>query len=240
MPGTVLPWRRQWICCRPRQGLWSGFHRAACPPCPAGWSSCPEHSVHSGAKPTAQLRFGTRQDGFSLAPRPTVSVSGDNNPVPALLSGGQAQKLLRAGEEQMGNNTYPKVMSQGEGPGCPCQEGARARALQAPEPALELIALASTLLSHGWNGPSLCCNRCIQPDSTKRTSTFAAPLGPWGNHRRLLQLRWFSSWKSHHHPAYYSHRQMILHRPAVPQPSFMVCSWSHPQDGRQQRLLTQK
>lgn len=77
----------------------------------------------------------------------------------------------------MGNNTYPKAMSQGEGPGCPCQEGARARALHAPEPALELIALASTLLSHGWNGPSLCRIRCIRHKAHQHGRCTAGSVG---------------------------------------------------------------
>lgn len=70
---------------------------------------------------------------------PCLHLSGDNNPVLGLLSGGHAQKLLRAGEEQTGNDTFPKVVSQSEGPGCPCQEGARA--LPAPEPAPESLHL---------------------------------------------------------------------------------------------------
>lgn len=41
-----------------------------------------------------------KEAGFGLAPSPNVpiSVSGDTSPVPGLLSGGHAQKLLRAGE----------------------------------------------------------------------------------------------------------------------------------------------
>lgn len=54
---------------------------------------------------------GVREDGFDLTLSPTICLSGDN-PVLGLLSGGHAQKLLRAGKEKMGNNTFPKVVSQ--------------------------------------------------------------------------------------------------------------------------------
>lgn len=82
---------------------------------------------------------GVREDGFGLTPRPAIPdcLSGDNNPVLGLLSGGHMQKLLRVGEEQMGNNMFPKVVSQRESPGCPWWDGANTRALYAPEPVLE-------------------------------------------------------------------------------------------------------
>lgn len=41
-----------------------------------------------------------------------LHLSGDNNPVLGLLSGGQTQKLLRAGKDQTGNTTFPKAVSQ--------------------------------------------------------------------------------------------------------------------------------
>lgn len=43
-----------------------------------------------------------KEAGFGLTPIPTapISVSGDTSPVPGLLSGGHAQKLLRAAENK--------------------------------------------------------------------------------------------------------------------------------------------
>lgn len=65
-----------------------------------------------------------REDGFDLTLSPTICLSGDNNPVLGLLSGGHAQKLLRAGKEKMGNNKFPEVVSQRKVPvpgGTQCQ-----------------------------------------------------------------------------------------------------------------------
>lgn len=47
-----------------------------------------------------------KEGGFGLTPSPAIpsSVSGDTSPVPGMLSGGHAQKLLRAGKEQMGKD----------------------------------------------------------------------------------------------------------------------------------------
>lgn len=51
-----------------------------------------------------------KEAGFGLAPIPTapISVSGDTSPVPGLLSGGHAQKLLRAGENKKERTRFPK------------------------------------------------------------------------------------------------------------------------------------
>lgn len=54
---------------------------------------------------------GVREDGFGLTPRPAISdcLSGDNNPVLGLLSGGHMQKLLRVGEESGVAEGEPRV-----------------------------------------------------------------------------------------------------------------------------------
>lgn len=148
-PSSVPLWDLlQLTCCRrPRQGLLPELLMAAHPPCLLGCSSCSAHSMQGGGKNHHSAQVwdevigleGVREDGFGLTPRPAIPdcLSGDNNPVPGLLSGGHMQKLLRVGEEQMGNNMFPKVVSQRESPGCPWWDGANTRALYAPEPALQ-------------------------------------------------------------------------------------------------------
>lgn len=68
-----------------------------------------------------------KEDGFNLTLSPTIHLSGDNNPVLGLLSGGHAEKLLRADKEKTGNNTFPEVVSQRKVPvpgGTQCQGSA--------------------------------------------------------------------------------------------------------------------
>lgn len=81
---------------------------------------------------------GVREDGFGLRPRPTIPVSVSLETT-TLCRGcslvGMRRNCRELARNRRGNNTFPKVVSQSKGPGCPCQEGASARALHAPEPA---------------------------------------------------------------------------------------------------------
>lgn len=78
---------------------------------PAGCFSRPGHTAGLNPPPSSGLSEATglekvKEGGFGLTPSPAIpsSVSGDTSPVPGMLSGGHAQKLLRAGKEQMGKD----------------------------------------------------------------------------------------------------------------------------------------
>lgn len=77
-------------------------------PCPCAQQDAPlaqDMGHTAGSHPPSSSGLGkmtglerVKEIGFGLAPSPTapISVSGDTSPVPGLLSGGHAQKLLRA------------------------------------------------------------------------------------------------------------------------------------------------